>query len=190
MKEYPILFSTPMVQAILAGRKTQTRRVVKPQSPPDIAARTIKCPYGHAGDRLWVRETHYRWTGCGNPPDRFCRDRCYSDDPELRDMERGACLVAVPAIYMPRWASRLTLVVLDARVERLCDITDEDARKEGIADGGCLNCGNNEPCGCPNPKPSPLDSFARLWDSIYAKRGFDWISNPWVWVVDFKEESP
>jgi hypothetical protein len=75
----------------------------------------------------------------------------------------------VPSIHMPRWASRILLEITDVRVERLSDISEKDARAEGIIDGGCLNCGESEPCGCANPEPDATDAFAYLWQSIYGQ---------------------
>jgi hypothetical protein len=90
----------------------------------------------------------------------------------------------VPSIHMPRWASRILLEITDVRVERLSDISEKDARAEGIIDGGCLNCGESEPCGCANPEPDATDAFAYLWQSIYGQE--NWNANPWVWVIEFK----
>ena len=119
MKERPILFSTPMVRAILAGTKTQTRRVDRADVP--------------AGDERLSRG----WR---------------------------------PSIHMPRWASRITLEVTGVRVERVCDITSNDARCEGVdAEPGDV-----------------LRAFERLWNGINADRGFGWAVNPWVWCVSFK----
>lgn len=89
-----------------------------------------------------------------------------------------------PSIHMPRWASRILLEVTGVSVERLQDISEEDAAAEGISDGGCLNCGEPEPCGCADPKPDARDAFARLWHSINGEES--WHANPWVWVVEFK----
>ncbi|HCI6686938.1 TPA: hypothetical protein NPP45_005248, partial [Klebsiella pneumoniae] len=87
-----------------------------------------------------------------------------------------------PSIHMPRWASRILLEITDVRVERLNAISEEDARAEGIIDGGCLNCGETEPCGCANPEPDATDAFAYLWQSIYGQE--NWNANPWVWVIE------
>lgn len=92
----------------------------------------------------------------------------------------------IPSIYMPKEAARIWLEVTNVRVERLQEITEEDARAEGIIDGGCLNCGESEPCGCYNPQPDARDAFIYLWRSINEKRGYGWDTNPWVWVVEFK----
>lgn len=91
-----------------------------------------------------------------------------------------------PSIHMPRWASRITLEVTGVRVERLNEISEADAKAEGV-NGGCLCCGNPAPCGCDNPSPSHQDAFIWLWDALNANRGYPWESNPWVWVVEFKQ---
>ena len=202
MTEKPIIFSGPMIRAILEGRKTQTRRVVKPQ--PNCGLKP--CPW-QVGDTLWVRETWADTNGeCGpmisykaggdrflaDPPSAFdcskypgCKFTMWCGD--LRRGEPGHSWRS--PIHMPRWASRITLEVTGIRAERLNDISEEDARKEGIADGGCRNCGENEPCGCDNPQPDPVDAFIFEWNMINAKRGYDWHTNPWVWVLGFKRVS-
>ena len=176
MKERPILFSGPMVRAILDGRKTMTRRVVKPQSliisghPP----RSIRqCPYGAPGDRLWVRETfaHLTHNDTGEGEGYIYRADGWDDDVKWK-----------PSIFMPRWASRITLEITDVRVERLQDITNGDAITEGVwtispnkgrdyMDGGSTIC----PCGL----------FRSLWEKINGRESWD--NNPWVWVIEFRK---
>ena len=192
MTEHPILFSAPMVVAILEGRKTQTRRIISRQlqhpgwtayryfgpSKNDPACRSmaiecgpdypddnndqVLCPYGAAGDRLWVRET---WTQNYNQLIAFRADGEDANDMPWR-----------PSIFMPRWASRITLEVIGVRVERLQRIRSEDALAEGIV---------------PTDSPVwfPVDEFQHLWDQINAKRA-PWASNPWVWVVEFRRVTP
>lgn len=188
MTERPILFNAEMVRAILDGRKTQTRRVVKPQplwiGDPGVPFKTsdadpagiIKCPYGKPGDELWVRETHYRWTGCGLPPSSFNKRRCYVDHPELDSMDRGCCLVKVPSIHMPRWASRIQLRIKYIRIERVQDITDEGAKAEGVWSNAISM----------QRADMPMDAFGDRWQSIYGT----WDKNPWVWVIDFERVKP
>ncbi len=205
-KERPILFSGDMVNAILAGKKTMTRRVVKPQ-PTRVSypggtfadgssgfvnenGRSIICPYGKPGDILWVKET---WANCqpilntpgrnGEIGDGFAAYRAdgYDTIQELKDHFRlnygyeivvnGDCWR--PSIFMPRWASRISLTVTEVRVERLQDITEEDALRNGGWDYRK----------CPYHK-APEKSF---WDSIYGKVDYSWQSNPWVWVVGFEK---
>jgi hypothetical protein len=173
MKEHPIIFSPSMVRAILDGRKTQTRRVIRGARGAeslyagnkdglwvverfgDAAQSLIRCPYGRVGDRLWVRET------CGLTG----RGIVYRADSEVH-INRW-----IPAIHMPRSAARLFLSIEDIRVERLQSITYENAWAEGVfPDSG-----------------DAIASFASLWDRINAKRGFGWDANPWVWVVQFRK---
>lgn len=222
--ERPILFSAPMVRAILDGTKTQTRRVVKTQ-PVDIDedgpyTQVLKsvgpisfadrkhavCPYGAVGDTLWVRETWFSAPGyrAGDEhvaPIGFAAD---GKPPHPSYSKR-------PSIFMPRWASRITLEITDVRVERLQDISEEDARAEGltgwakgrswIPDGPPLvKYGIADSDGLPGSGEtdawpwtdwcvSPVAAYAKLWDSINAKRA-PWESNPWVWVVSFKQTTP
>lgn len=219
MKERPILFNDEMVRAILEGRKTQTRRVMKPQPelrpdqegghwwPSNMAQSMVDierdfkghdssvagclCPHGGPGDLLWVREkfaTHFIWDDLPpvhidiqNHSDGFFYSDGTITSAGCEDHQRGKWR---PSIHMPRFASRITLEITDVRVERLQDISEEDARAEGIFDGGCLECGENEPCGCSCPSPDARDAFIHLWGSIY---GHDsWASNPWVWVIEFR----
>jgi len=210
MKERPILFSGPMIRAILEGRKTQTRRPLKgcgvfvdtemnmpPPVPTDDGwqfadGTLVRCQW-RAGDRLWVRET---WRFFSETKIQYrCDEKIESRGRECEVSANaffrrgGASLLAWhPSIHMPRWASRLTLEVTGVRVERLRDISEADARAEGIVDGGCLTCGEPEPCNCWNPEPSAVDSFVWLWQSIHGPDS--WHANPWVWVVEFRREKP
>ena len=199
MKELPILFSGEMVRAILDGRKTQTRRVIKPQplwvGDPNVAFKThsanpkgiINCPYGQPGNRLWVRETSVRFTGCaqngkpwGSIPFMLSPDGdpykamlpIIGNEKPVGSLNRAAACVTVPSIFMPRWASRILLEVTSVRVERVQDITEDGAMAEGIAS----TAGYMEHRRC----------FKNLWDSINLKRGYGWGANPWVWVIEFK----
>jgi hypothetical protein len=190
MKERPILFSGPMVRALLAGTKTQTRRIVKARDlewmdvhqglrEPDNAER---CPYGQpGGDRLYVRETWAAPHAYDHLPPRLIPQDSRIHYAATED--RGGLLWR-PSIHMPRWASRITLEVTGVRVERLQDINEADARAEGITDGGCLNCGEPEPCNCAAPQPDARDAFVHLWMSINGPDS--WAANPLVWVVEFK----
>lgn len=218
VRERPIIFSAPMVRAILDGRKTQTRRVlVLPQwanpvsdenefemeysmeqddgGPPAVwpyatAKRTgclspVSCPYGDVGDRLWVKETFQRI------PDR--RPAGYWTNPELigvnfwykseGNLPTWGGKWKSP-IYMPREASRLTLEVVSVRVQRLKEISDEDARAEGAA--GLLSEFTRWPGRVDTGRWTVLEEFEAGWDSLNAKRGFPWAANPWVWAVEFR----
>ncbi|MDP4557915.1 hypothetical protein Q9247_09490 [Halomonas meridiana] len=197
-KERPILFNGDMVNAILAGRKTQTRRIVKPQRHPygeiisadkvaeEVLGMTgaIRCPYGQPGDRLWVREA-FRSRRVDNLPG----DVAYrADCPGEKTVPNSYGRPWKPSIHMPRWASRITLEIVSVRVERLQNISEADAMAEGIElpENGTyrdysVKPENNE--GYDYCK-SPVDSYRTLWEKI---NGSDsWDANPWVWVVEFK----
>ncbi len=191
MKEHPILFSTEMVKAILDGRKSQTRRVMKPQpnlvggewfwrkcswtdEKPRCPTGTLElaidyCPHGEVGDRLWCRET---W-------------RIYSADEGTQSCEYKADLPNPiytatpwrPPIFMPRWASRITLEITGIRVQRVQEISEGDIKCEGVVpqtyergDGNTVT----------------TYDFRKLWDSINIKRGYGWGKNPWCWCIEFK----
>lgn len=168
-KERPILFSAPMVRAILEGRKTMTRRVVKEKVvdwPPTLSdmlqagmRKNGPCPYGYAGDRLWVRET-------------FLIDGPYiqyrADHPDAPNDTAWK-----PSIFMPRSASRILLEITDVRVERLKEITVQDCISEGIERS------ENE------SHFSEYNKFRRLWQSINGPES--WAANPLVWAITFKK---
>jgi hypothetical protein len=214
--ERPILFSTPMVKAILEGRKTQTRRVTKPQAE-DAAEDDVLiggrwkpiqsvCPYGQVGDRLWVRGTHYRFglwvkngfTKTGRQKWTFRPSRespgldglHYQDNsPAYVHPNRDRNLVGWfkrPSIFMPRWASRITLEITAIRVERVQDISEEDAGKEGIYPNSILRDDCYHWIKKDSGYMSAKSAFRILWDSINAKRGYSWADNPWVWVIEFR----
>lgn len=201
MKERPILFSGPMVRALLNGRKTQTRRVVKPQPAyPDSyngerneftegylswffrgatqASQIWKCPYA-PGDRFWVRETHANLALPGYEPVVV-----YRADGE---MVLPPGVKWTPSIHMPRWVSRLTLEVTGVRVERVQDISGEDAKAEGVTSPrcGCEVCSRSSLM-CPADASSHIEEFRTLWQSINDRPWMCWDENPWVWVVSFK----
>lgn len=224
VKERPILFSGPLIRALLAGTKTQTRRLVKPQPPPPnptgsfglapapaswekpdlfvvvgdvwavrehdpkMANAGIRCPFGVPGDRLWVRET-YALTSTwdkSRPAEMPVLSRLGRPEIPVRwradEVHEGALLEWGrwrPSIHMPRWASRLALEVTGVRVERLQEITEDDAKAEGVPDQGIGNMRVFTAMG------ANRYHFATLWDQINGKRA-DWMSNPWVWVVEFR----
>lgn len=188
--ERPILFRGPMVRAILDGRKTQTRRPINPQ--PQRFGFLVKendelqaCPYGAPGDLLWVRETWQMfrvyedtWNG-GYEADLW-------DGPIPRERPNHAWITYAaddpggrpwrPSIHMPRWASRITLRVTGAWIERLCEVTTADAESEGFSPiyyGSAV---------------SAIEPFADAWNAMYSKRGLGWSDNPWVWVVEFEKD--
>ncbi len=199
MGEKPILFSGPMVNAISQGRKTQTRRVVKGEffhqhTHKEDGLTTVrhegklyelsdfvheKCPYGTVGDQLWVRETFRLSTS----DDCACYDpcNCKSGTPIYRaDNDEAENVKWKPSIFMPRWASRLSLTITDVRVERLHDITDANAIKEGMFPIPL----HNLDCDSVGPR----ERFSKLWGEINGKK-HPWEDNPWVWVVEFEREN-
>ena len=285
MKERPIIFSGPMVRAILEGRKTQTRRIIKPQPVPvppngwerptrekkhdapyfdaycnkrkssanprgmsqdwcwwdewdrQCLDQIIKCPYGVPSDRLWVRETwnviechssyeygdccFFAWDWFVSPWDMLCHEckalkgcnrpvLVYAADGEDKnpaemypslDIRNGRTVKTKPelpwrpSIHMPRKASRIDLLIADIRVERLQDISIEDAINEGIncpveLDEPCRRCGACEGDDWDSPirfQCNPRSAFFELWQSINGKRpGCAWDDNPYVWVVEFQ----
>lgn len=183
MKERPILFSGPMVRALLAGTKTQTRRIVKryevragmPQPEWDSLLRL--CPYGQPGDRLWVREAWAEVRPRGIP---WPATMTVYREADNRTDYGGPWK---PSIHMPRRASRLTLEITGVRVERLQDISEADALAEGIVqlkDGGFgLPAGEHYHCA------DPRQSYLSLWEAINGPGSVG--ANPWVWVVEFKK---
>ncbi|WP_159196294.1 hypothetical protein [Klebsiella pneumoniae] len=217
MKERGVIFNGEMVRAILHGRKTQTRRIVKGTDGAvkfckewDINGEEIfvvlgekdhtgmnpvlgalSCPFGAVGDRIWVREAfrvHSLATDVATLAYKASERNSWTE--QTHRVPVAVCNKPAtpekwtPSLHMPRWASRILLEITDVRVERLNAISEEDARAEGIIDGGCLNCGEPEPCGCANPEPDATDVFAYLWQSIYGQES--WNADPWVWVIEFK----
>ena len=193
MTDKPILFSAAMIRALLDGRKTQTRRVLKPepyefrgewwitdrvsgdcQLDDWVNDRIGIGPRFAIGDRLWVREAH----AFDGPMVRYCAT---DDVHELRKKR--------PSIHMPRWASRLTLTVTDVRVQRVQEISEADALSEGVEHSQDRSRGNvigwrdylerGGKCG------TARGSFQSLWNSLNAQRGYGWDANPWVAVYTF-----
>lgn len=199
MKERPINLKAWEVQAIRDGRKTQFRRAVKHQErswkfwrsfPTDhgdrfafrcnITTHDLKCPFGEAGDRLWVRET---WQFCdydgpgGDPK----TDAVFRADGETDDKRSGW----KPSIYMPRWASRITLEVVSVRVERLDEISEGDAIAEGVerlANAPKFFHGYGKKG--PNWHRTARESFESAWQSNNGPGSW---GDQWVWVVEFKQ---
>ncbi|MGC3841928.1 hypothetical protein [Pseudomonas aeruginosa] len=205
MKERPILFSRPMVRAILEGRKTVTRRVMKPQPDflgsmvdPNTPFKTldaglharITCPYGEPGDRLWVREA---WAADAQVDAIAPRDLSqgepiwYPADFSVR--QTGCSMISKgrgrPSIHMPRWASRILLEITAVRIERLQDISEKQALAEGVELEGEGVCWAGA---AGTASDSPVESFRLLWELINGAGS--WNANPWVWVVEFKRVTP
>jgi hypothetical protein len=212
MKERPILFSGPMVRAILAGTKTQTRRVVKRQGdmefdPADphygpywlaYAAgdldgedAKVRCPYGVPGDRLWVRET---WAeNAGSAGGYLYRadhgDKCSGIATLALDRAEWVhyCDRWRPSIHMPRTASRILLEITDVRVERLQAISDADALAEGTMEWVNWDSPQAKASWAGNGAYAG-GAFPRFWESINGAGSWD--ANPRVWVVSFKRLQP
>lgn len=203
MKERPILFSGPMVRAILEGRKTQTRRIYKPKSgfpredveitptTQDLWIEFGPCPFGTVGTRLWVRET---WnishkshlapgevigkeaSACVADNNGFaipCADGVVYKVGGYSEHPKFGKALWRPSIHMPRWASRLTLEITGVRVERLQQISRGDAMEEGCPFSNMAD------------GPSPVAWYAALWDEINGPGSWD--ANPFVWVVEFRK---
>lgn len=211
-KAKPILFSTPMVQAILKGRKTMTRRVIKlPNWAKPIGLEYLGSgKLGAAGKRtdqlsiifskympgtiLWVRETwcHDTFMTCvggtteapwyENIPIDY-KFRYYADDPEYAYQHDQRWK---PSIHMPRKAARIFLRVTDVRVELLQSITEEDALKEGFKPG-YESIGNGKFEDALEREWTAVDEFRELWQELNLKRGYGWDVNPWVWVYEFED---
>ena len=200
MKERPVLFSAPMVRAILDGRKTQTRRIIKPQpyidemgnfcwngenfgqdfngpciqaiaSPiPSSKTKRVRCPYGKPGDRLWVRETF------NHDGEKYI----YAADLNELGVQKWAAQWK-PSIHMPRNASRILLEITGVRVERLQDISECDAKAEGsyVCDyfgRRLLDQSSNQGC--------YKWGYRSIWESLNGTGSWD--LNPFVWVIEFK----
>lgn len=194
--EKPILFSTPTVQAILGGKKTQTRRLVTPEPVEfrdGLLSRGLlgcgKHPkeeyvaiYGYwkKGDTLWVRET---WSISGNG------EYVYAASYDPNHPPRGGLTSRwKPAIHMPKTASRITLDVTNVRIQRLQDISEEDAVCEGIEPMPPNDGWNKYTISMFNPPgglnaPSASSVFAMRWEWIHGDDS--WEANPWVWVISF-----
>lgn len=188
-KERPILMSSSMIQAILSGDKTQTRRMVKPQPdkqmfpvgmgywsewPKRLDYPYQKCPYGEIGDVLWCRETWLR----SNYVERDEEDNIISSTPSeyyYKASWEGGSRKWKPSIFMPKEACRIRLEITDVRVERLQDISENDAIAEGIKTVDWMHLPTSDPCVC---------GYSVLWEKINGKGS--WRDNPFIWVINFK----
>lgn len=207
MKDKPIIFSTPMVQAILDGRKTQTRMIVKEQ-PDHITGdmldqnrfyaadngdfagdpdREIISPY-QVGQKLWVRETWcYGKVIPVDNPDGFIVEQCEKCDdflPYEAMIRENIGIEEVkwkPSIFMPKKYARIWLEVTNVRIEELQDITGSDCFSEGIQLSGMV------PASLTYQWNKAKEEFKNLWDSINKNHGYGWNANPWVWVIEFKK---
>jgi hypothetical protein len=192
VSDRPILFSAPMVRALLAGTKTQTRRAIKfkrwhrveerddgtpwpwMQSDDNDAGVWLRCPYGVPGDRLWVREA-YRLCVEADSTRPGDTDAAYRVWYEAEAPHQPGAGKLRPSMFMPRWASRITLEITGVRVEQLQDISTADARAEGISRHDC-------------PDWHAVADYRALWEQINGAGSWD--ANPWVWVVEFRRLAP
>ncbi|EDJ6155152.1 hypothetical protein GFF04_22330 [Salmonella enterica] len=196
MNERGMIFNAEMVRAILDGRKTQTRRPVKfplidknmgcelagNELAGELAAHNYwNSPYGKPGDRIWVRETfrvHSRATDVATLVYRASVRNSWTEQTHrvpIAVCDKPATPEKwTPSIHMPRWASRILLEITDVRVERLRDLSEEDAKSEGIT----------PPAGGVLPGWEYRINFRNLWMDIYGTDS--WEANPWVWVIEFK----
>lgn len=208
IKEKPIIFNSEMVRAILEGRKTETRRVVKNTVHKSLAEmQNLQCPYGEPDDRLWVRETfyinHFEYE-LGKLPKQIPDDIEGNEELYLYYRADGECCQQFsececgdvdkpkwrPSIFMPRWASRINLEIEEIRIERLQDIDMISVMNEGLYEHCSFCKGHDSQCtDCLGEgiEPPHINKWIYLWDSINKKRGYGWDSNPWVWVIKFKK---
>ncbi len=194
MKEMGVVAYQHEVKAILEGRQTMFRRVIKPQPPTNYGGLTMvsgnlwsaydsrarcfaaRCPYGQVGDRLWVRETFAGGID-GTPASVDYR-------ADGRDYGEGIRVPWRPSIHMPRWASRITLEITGIKVERIQEISGADCLAEGIE-----ACKSHVYTQSYRDNDYLIGHFATLWDSINAKRGYGWDVNPLVWVPSVRRVS-
>ncbi|HDK6379829.1 TPA: hypothetical protein M4180_002692 [Klebsiella pneumoniae] len=210
MKERGMIFNGEMVRAILDGRKTQTRRIIKdctvgrdqiskfiqiekkfigcyPEDVPELIREC--CPYGVPGDRIWVREAfrvHSRATDVATLVYKASERNSWTE--QTHRVPVAVCNKPAtpekwtPSLHMPRWASRILLEITDVRVERLNAISQEDAQAEGMELTGWRPTYSDPDSG--GEVMTPYDNFAELWSSIYGEGS--WKADPWVWVIEFK----
>lgn len=218
MTARPILFSSPMVQGLLAGRKSQTRRMVKPQPYSNCVGITphgdeflqvlldgegqrftlgnvnqrIRCPYGTPGSLLWCREA-FEVTALGDifTQITYCADGQVSDFPPMPHDGITKRTGKKPSIHMPRWASRLTLEITEVRLERLQEISEEDAIAEGadIATDESPDDVYEERYGQGYdngyyPEADHFIGYQHIWKAINGPGSWD--ANPWVWAISFR----
>lgn len=209
IRERPIIFSGPMIPPIMDGRKTQTRRVIKPQpgcGPGYQPVNVLLCPYSQVGDLLWVRET---WAYITDPfaisvGIRYRTDGAEqffgSDNPKLIPNGRTVynhcsknypdCVRYRPSIHMPRWASRITLEITDVRVERVQEITAAEAEAEGFVSTSYKDAPKGS-IGFPAQVAVAriaIGQFAGYWKILHGAGSWD--ANPWVWAISFRRIKP
>ena len=163
----------------------------------------ITCPYGQPGDQMWLRETWalvHNWEedGIDDWEGAIPKDRPISPSAQVwhkaghlrsSDTVEDRGFRWRPSIHMPRWASRITLEITRVRVERVQDITEADAKAEGVSPV-MVDSGGFTQWDAPIDIPDYIEPFADLWDKLNAPRGHGWSVNPWVWVIDFERIKP
>lgn len=226
MKELPLLFSAPMVRALLDGSKVQTRRVIKlPPAPNSLGewqastiggqnggftaagqevplqaviwhtrtGKTIGCPHGQPGDRIWVRET-WRSTGDGGRADhmapRDMRPHQVWYDADGAAPESECTGKTRTSIHMPRWACRILLEIVSVRVERLQDISNADIVAEGIDMEALAESQDRYDIVCKGSGASGRATERSAWRDLWESTGGDWDANPWCWAITFKRVTP
>lgn len=203
MKEHPILFSAPMVRAILDGSKTQTRRIIKPKKNgvivgvggPGIAMKrisdsefsTVVSPYGQSGDRLWVREA-FRLCSEADAIKPRDTDAAYRIWYEADAPHQPGAGKPRPSMFMPRWASRILLEIISVRVERLNDISKADAIEEGLFQDEAGKWITWSATKDHREHLNPVEAYRELWESINGAGS--WGINPFVWAISFKRVQP
>lgn len=211
VREKPILVSGPLIGPIQRNTKTQTRRILKgstenkgPYNPAYLEAHKNSpgwkeiSPYGKIGDRLWVRETHGVNKHTGEVS--YLADGGWAEAAGFKE-SAFASKKWTPSIHMKRIHSRIDLEITDLRIQRIQDISPEDAYAEGLGkitkDGNLFKFGMADRDGLPGNdnygwpwdqwEKDPVAAFRKLWDAINAERGFGWDVNPWVWAISFKK---
>jgi hypothetical protein len=200
-RERPIIFGSPIVRALLDGRKTMTRRVVKPQPSHGFGRPEVepdgrwvfcrertrleweerRCPYGRPGDQLWVRET---WASDERGRVAYrASEETWPTHAKVKDGSGWVSWAWRPSIHMPQWASRITLEITGVRVERAHQITEADVLAEGV-----------DPADVDkfrkwfHPDDVHALAFGELWEGIHGPGS--WARNPWVWCLSFRRVEP
>ena len=180
----PILFNTEMVRAILDGRKTCTRRIVKPQPTARYGAQCIMPPY-QPGDILYVRET-WGYPIALNSDEQYV----FRADEVAESGFKNDSHIWHPSIHMPKEAARIWLKVTNVYVQRLQEITEDGCIAEGVYPSNCRGCNATFGCdNCPDEGSNEIDDFSEIWNSTVKKSDLDrygWDANPWVWVIEFE----
>lgn len=221
MRERSIAFDEPKVRAVLSGMKTQDRQLLEPQPTHFSAAgvprhvvpgggpvTVIRCPFGQPGDRLWVRETWRHTASDLDEARRITEDICSGTAVDYRATYIDDCMRELgfsredaeladqfeewrPLMTMPRWASRIALEITAVRAEQLQDISEADAKAEGITPREVRQFwlyGADDKVRAEAYRQAAVDPYREAWESIHGPGS--WAANPWVWVIEFKPVKP